>query len=149
MKFILEIILKLKTLMDNLEIYYKIYYDIINNYDEQNINNFILKNINYMNEYNNNLIIELTDIINNKDITKKFNSIINMFNKMTVKNISSNEKEKIQNIENKDLNKLNEDKVKSNESLINNNIFLNYDQTQENYENFHICHIKELNTFKN
>ena len=51
-----------------MKIYYNIYNDIINNYNCKNINYEILYNINEFNKYNNNIIKDINEIINDKNI---------------------------------------------------------------------------------
>ena len=77
-----DIIKILKEVKENMNKYYNIYNNIINNYNCENINYEILYNINEFNRYNNNIIKDINEIINNNNINNKFNNIINIYNKM-------------------------------------------------------------------
>ena len=78
--------------IENIEIYYTIYSDIINNYNYNNKNrNYqILKNINDINDKN--IINDINEIISLKDKSLKFSKINNIYNKMRIRFIK-NEKE--------------------------------------------------------
>ena len=65
---------------ENLDIYYLIYEHMVNNYDPQNRNYFILQNLNYMNSYNKKIVKILEEIINTTD---KENMLLDMYIKMT------------------------------------------------------------------
>jgi len=80
---IIEILNKVK---ENMNIYYNIYNNIINNYNYKNINYEILYNINEFNKYNNIIIKDINNIINDNNINNKFNNILNIYNKMKNKN---------------------------------------------------------------
>ena len=73
-----------------MDIYYNIYNNIIKNYNSENINYEILYNINEFNKYNNNIIKDIKEIINYKNINNKFNNIINIYNKMNNNNEYNN-----------------------------------------------------------
>ena len=81
-KDIEEIIDKLNNVIYNIEAYYQIYNDIIENYEIQNRNYQILQNINYMSKYNDGLINELDIIIDDDNIYSKFEKIINIYNQI-------------------------------------------------------------------
>ena len=73
---IIKILEKVKI---NMEIYYKINYDLINNYKKENINYQILENIN---EIKNNIKLnDIDEIINDNDIKNKFKNILNLYEK--------------------------------------------------------------------
>ena len=98
-----EIIKILNKVKENMDIYYKIYNNIIDNYSSENINYEILYNINEFNKYNNNIIKDINEIINDNNINNKFNKIINIYNKM-----NNNKNNKINyNINNEYNNKIN------------------------------------------
>ena len=85
-KNIEEIINKLKKVKENMEIYFKINNNIINNYIiEKNRNYEILQNIN---EINNNIYGEINKINNDENINNKIINIVNIYNKMVNKDIS-------------------------------------------------------------
>ena len=71
-----EIIMKLNKVKKNIEKYYNINKNIINNYNEEKINYEILYNINNFN--NNDIIKDIDNIINDNNIKKNFNKIINI-----------------------------------------------------------------------
>jgi len=77
-----EIIDNLNKVIENLEIYYKIGNEILNNYDNKNINYEILYNINEININNENIIKDINNINNDKNINNKFKKINNIYNKI-------------------------------------------------------------------
>ena len=82
-----DIINILNKIIDNIEIFYKINFDILNNYTLENYNYQILQNIN---DIKNNIKIEdINKIINNKDINYQFKYLVNIFSKITGKIISN------------------------------------------------------------
>ena len=84
-----EIINILNKIDDNIEQYYQIYKNIINNFENDEINYAILNNLNEM--INNKSIIKDMNFINKQNnIKQKFNNIIEMFDKMCKKNIEEN-----------------------------------------------------------
>ena len=76
----------LNKVKENLEIYYKIYDDIINN-NEYNKNYYMLNNI-YDFKLNKD-IKDIDEIINDNNICAQFEKIINLYTKMTEKNTSN------------------------------------------------------------
>ena len=68
------------------ENYYNIYDDIITNYDMRYRNYQMLQNINHIQSFNNNFITKLNDIIENKNINSKFETILEMWNKINIQN---------------------------------------------------------------
>ena len=84
-KVIHEIIEKLKNVINNMDIYYRISGDVINNYNMQYRNYQILQNINELNIFNNIFINDINSIINNYDIRHQFNYIINIYSKLNTK----------------------------------------------------------------
>jgi len=76
-----EIINKLKNIKDNFELYYNISSNILNNIDE--FNNFQkLYNIHELVNFNNIIIKDIKEIINDKDIKIKSKHIFNIYEKM-------------------------------------------------------------------
>ena len=76
----------LKEVMDKLNIYYKINEDIINIFDDNNTN---FEVINYLNKFqNNNIIEDLTKVIDSYAITDKFNNLFNIYSKMNFDEIT-------------------------------------------------------------
>ena len=76
---IIKILIQVKI---NMNKYYKIYNNIINHYNCENINYEILYNINEFNKYNNKIIKDINKIINDNNINNKFNNILNIYNKI-------------------------------------------------------------------
>ena len=72
----------LNKVTENMEIYYKIVYDIVNNYNKKQKNYEIMKNISLVKDFIK--ISDLNDFIdnNNNDYTKKFDALINIYNKI-------------------------------------------------------------------
>jgi len=81
-----KIIKILNEVKENMKKYFNIYNNIINNYYCENINYEILYNINEFNKYNNNIIKDISEIVNDYNINNKFNNIINIYNKMNINN---------------------------------------------------------------
>ena len=79
------IINRLNLVKENMKSFYEIYYTLINNYDENNINYEILKN---MNEIRNNkkILDDIGSINGEKDIKKKFEYIYGLYTNMIYKN---------------------------------------------------------------
>lgn len=72
--------------MKNLETYYKVYNDLINNYDINYINFEILNNL-YEFNIDNSFINDLNDIIKEDNIDKKHSKIDILYNKIITKDI--------------------------------------------------------------
>ena len=75
-----DIIIKLNNIKKNMEIYYKISNNIIN--DIENVNYYKLKNINEFINYNNIIINDMKEIIENKNMDEKLKNLIAIYNKM-------------------------------------------------------------------
>lgn len=73
-----EIIEMLNDVVDNINIYYQINYNILNNYEKQNINYEILKNINEIKTNIN--LIDINKIISDNDINIKFVILSKIYN---------------------------------------------------------------------
>ena len=81
--FITDTIEKLKKVMEKLDIFYQINYDILNNNNFQNKNYQILQNIN---EISNNIEMSNIDkIINEKNISNKISELLKAYDKMVNK----------------------------------------------------------------
>ena len=102
-----DIINIFKNIKMNLEKYYIINNNIMNNYNVRNRNYEIFKNLNNIN--NNKIMNDLKDIINEKNIINKFNKIYNLNDKIKNNEININEEEK----------KDEEIKIKNNEIKVN------------------------------
>ena len=157
-----EIINKLNNLIDNIEIYYKIYDNIINNYEIKNRNFSILQNIIDISNYNNNFYKTINKIIDEKNIVNKFSYLIDIYDKMNLKNKNSNNV----NIEIKNSN-LNNNKINNNiinkKNIINNNIDEKKDlvlsksdkdlnnikeEKIDNFKNFDVTQLKVKDSYK-
>lgn len=98
----------LNKVSENMEIYYKIVYDIVNNYNKKQKNYEIMKNISFVKDFIK--ISDLNDIIdNNNNYIKKFDILINMYNKMNNIEIITNNKNK--NEDNKEKGESEMDKI--------------------------------------
>ena len=92
---IIKIIEILNNVKNEIGIFYKFYYDIMNNFNTKNVNYQILNNINEISDYNKIVINEINKVIDEVNINKKFNNIINLYDKLfetdkTDKNIINN-----------------------------------------------------------
>ena len=84
-KLYIEIDNIIKQLIDikyNIEIYHKIYNDLINNYSGDKLNYEKLQNINEFKVYNKIIINEINKIINEKNINNKFINLMDIYNRM-------------------------------------------------------------------
>ena len=88
-EYIKKIINKLNDLINNMEIYYNINTDLMNCYQNKYRNYQILKNIQNMNEYNKNVIGDINQILFEKDIKNKINSIYDIYKKISIKPIKT------------------------------------------------------------
>ena len=88
-----EIIKKIKIEMENIEIYYKICEKIINSYNIQYRNYEIIQNVNEI--IYKDIINNINSIINDNNINKKYNKIIEIYNKMNEINKINENKNKI------------------------------------------------------
>jgi len=78
-----EIINMLKKVIFNIQVYYEINYNIINNFEIQNKNYELLRNISEIE--NNFKMNDINDIINEKNINEKFRKINEIYNKIIIK----------------------------------------------------------------
>ena len=88
-----EIINKLNIVMKNIEIYYNICKNYINNYDIEKINYETLENINKI--INKDIMNEIDNINKNNNINEKINKIIEIFNKIKKEKIKEDIKIKM------------------------------------------------------
>ena len=77
-----EINNKLNKVLNNIEIYYKIFNNIIKNYNNKNIKYESFYNLNKININNNNIINDLNNIINENNLNNKFKNIIDIYFKI-------------------------------------------------------------------
>ena len=94
-----EIINQLNNIVLNIEIYFKITNDIINNYKNERNNYQNLKNINEFISINKSIIEDINKIINEKSLKQKMNYIMDIHFKMN--NINDNEIELKKDIKDK------------------------------------------------
>ena len=78
-----EIINKLKNVMDNLELYYNISSNFVNN--SENVNSESTQNINEFIKYNDIVLKDVKEIILDKNIENKIKKIMNIYEKMNNK----------------------------------------------------------------
>ena len=85
-----------------MEIYYKINYNLFNNYEKNNINYELLKNINEIINNNEIVLNDIIEVINDNETTNSFNNLISIYNKMNNKNnIFEDNENNIKNQKNK------------------------------------------------
>ena len=76
---------KLDYVIKNLENFYTLSKNFVDNYKVENRNYYILQNLKEIRNYNTNLLLELKSISNEKFFSKKFNQIMDIYNKMNAK----------------------------------------------------------------
>ena len=81
-KLIEEIIDKLNQIKNKVEIYYKIQYNIYNNFDFKKRNYQILNNINNISQYNKSIIVDINKVINEVSINNKIIKLIEIYDKI-------------------------------------------------------------------
>ena len=82
-----SVIKVLNNVKENIEKYYELEENIFNKYDKNERNYEILCNINEMVYYNNIIINDINNINNENKIEKKFNNILNIYNKINCNEI--------------------------------------------------------------
>jgi surface protein len=80
------IIKMLNSIIDTTSLFYKIYSDIIDNFDKNNINFQILNNINEISSYKNIILNDIDTIMNEINNDNKINSLMNLYNQLNEKN---------------------------------------------------------------
>ena len=80
------IIKKITKLIENIEIFYKITNNYIINYNIRNKNSILLKNINFINDYNKMIIKDIEKIINEQKFENKLSYISDIYSKMIIQN---------------------------------------------------------------
>ena len=106
-----NIITKLIDIKYNLEIYHKIYNDLINNYNTDKLNYEKLQNINEFKVYNKTIINEINQIIKEQNINNKFINLMDIYNRMNSKIEHKTSEIKLEN-NNIQINNNYEDKIK-------------------------------------
>ena len=116
-------ITNLKNILDkvenNLDIYFTMINSIKNNYMLNKRNFQILKSAGNIHEYNNKIINEMKKIINETNLTNKFNDIIDIHNKMTKKDYNNENDDNNSNNNSLYINKSNSEQSGSFINLIN------------------------------
>ena len=86
----------LNTILNNIEKYYKINLNIINNFNIKRRNYEVIQNINELKDFNKKIFKDLNDIINEDNMYQKFFYVINIYSKinnLNIKNITNKEAE--------------------------------------------------------
>ena len=156
-------IAQLNNLNRNLNCYFDIYDNIIYNFNSKKRNYSVLQNVNNLKKFNDDLLINITEIIKDNNIKTKFTNIIYLQTKIDFKKL----KKSNQNFQNKNVetntneiiidtintnnkneiitdikNKINTDNNNNEDKGINEN-----SKKNDNYENFNVSKIKELQSF--
>ena len=76
---------KLNNVTKNLENFYNIAKNFVDNYKVENRNYYILQNLKEIRNFNTNLLIELKSICNEESFFKKFEQIMDIYNKINTK----------------------------------------------------------------
>ena len=147
---------KLNLLMENLDIYYNTYNDAVQNFDIKKRNYQLLQNLNEFNNFNNDFMMNITEIINDKDIITKFNKIIKFTDNILFKEklkeediYYENEEEEENENENKNKNDEDEDEKnneKDDDNKINESI-KKYNQSDDKYDSFNLDNLEESKSF--
>ena len=151
-------IYQLNNLNKNLDIYFDIYYNIVSNLDKKKRNYFLIKNVNNIKLFNNNFIGNLTEITCDNNMKSQFTNIINIQSKIDFKKIIKNDKVvqiETKNDENEittnDNNEIiaNDDNgnINNNINSVNDNNLGDLNTLDNNYENFNVNKIKQLQSF--
>ena len=74
----------INKVIDNLELYYNIANNIIKNFDKKYLNYYILMTINNINDFNDIIIKDISEILNEDNIEKKNNYISKIYEKMII-----------------------------------------------------------------
>jgi len=140
-------------LMINLDIYYKISYDIISNYENKKRNYPILQNINDINDF----MIKISKTISENKIVNEINNIISFFYKnienQSDKEKERNEKEEVREKDNdkeNELTKIKEEKNSENikEEENENEEIQKYNPLDDKFEKFKVSKLRETKTFE-
>ena len=131
-------IYQLNQLNKSLDAYFEIFYNIISNYDIKKRNYYIIQNINNTKKFNDNFLLNITEIIKNNNLKSQFTNIISLQSKIDFIRLKKN--------------KQIEERVGQNETIIDNNNSGNDNRGVDNplddkYENFNINKMEELQSF--
>ena len=147
-KEINRIIEKLKNYLNNLDIYYKISYDIINNYENKKRNYPILQNINDINVFMKNL----NKTIPENSILNKIDNIIS-FSDKNIEEKNDKEKEEVKEKDNEKGNEITKIKEEENSGKIKeeeneNEEIQKYNPSDDKFEDFDVKQLKEIKKFE-
>ena len=111
---------KLNNLIYTIDKYFGIYEDIINSYENKKRIYYLLQNIHDMSIFNNNIIQDINMIVNEKNIFKKMNNMIEIYNKINITKKDNNIKNEPQKKEEKNeiINKIEEKSGKKEEEKL-------------------------------
>ena len=132
-KVINGMIYQLNNLNKFLDTYFEIYNNIINNFNINKNNYFLIQNVNKINQYNDYFMGHITEIIKDNNLKSQFTNILKLYSKLDFKKFEKNieiAKGHIGEIEGN---------IATNESL--------YHPSDDKYENFNINEIQELQSF--
>ena len=96
----------LKKVIKNIDNYYQINEDIIDDYLDKNINYIKIQNMNFIKDYNIIVKNDIDQIINDNDLNNKFKNILIMYDKMKSREIDPHHKIKIKYKIDKNMNQL-------------------------------------------
>ena len=152
-KEIKNIIEKLNNIIYTMDNYWGIYEDIINNYGNKKRNYFLLQNINDMIKFNKDITKDIDKIINEKNISMKINSMINIYNQMnlTEREINYNIIKEIANKINNITESMENNIIKKDLKLIekNNELMISSEKREDNnYKDFDLNNMKKIITLK-
>ena len=131
-----KMIYKLNNLNKYLDNYFKIYDDIISNFDNEKNNYLSIQNISAIRKHNTEFLRYITEITNDNNFKTQFHNIIDIEDKMKFKQNKINLQNKINEV---DIRTTNNDK--------NDDKIQRYNPLDDKYENFELNKIKILETF--
>ena len=141
-----KIIVKLNSVIENLNNYYNMYNSIINNFDIKKKNYIQIQNVNDLKKYNSNFIKNITEIANDNNLKTKLKDLIVLYEKMEFK-----PKKYYWDFEEKEENE-NEIKEGNKEDLIEEENYqknlIRYNPSDNTYENLDMNNLKEVKSFE-
>ena len=148
-------IAQLKNFNINLNSYFDIYDNIFSSFDTMKRNYSLLQNINNLKKFNDSFITNITEIIKDNNMKTKFTNIISLQSKIDFKKFKKNEQIIKNEIIEIKTNEIKTDKNNNNKIIKNNNNESNDNNESNkknitldnNYENFNVSNIEELQSF--
>ena len=148
-------IAQLKNFNINLNSYFDIYDNIFSSFDTMKRNYSLLQNINNLKKFNDSFITNITEIIKDNNMKTKFTNIISLQSKIDFKKFKKNEQIIKNEIIEIKTNEIKTDKNNNNKIIKNNNNESNDNNERNkknitmdnNYENFNVSNIEELQSF--